>query len=471
MASLELLKRKRISKEKASNELPQDRELKEPLKEETENVGSNAWNELELHPLLLNAIRKQGFAFPLPIQSFCIPEAVKKRRDVLGAAQTGSGKTLAFGIPIFQRLLEEKTKIEQQPSHSASQTDEPIFDDRCIQGERYGKWLLKRMVLESASSEDLREIERDEEMEEILSDVSDSVVQRYEDSEEMQISDGELEKLHQNLGTVYFADLAKKKNPETCLKALILTPTRELALQGFRHLKAIGQHVGIRVIPVVGGMAPQKQMRLLKCKPHPSLKNGTKTMVLDSPEIVIATPGRFLDLYQKGVEHLRDLSQLRFLVVDECDKMIRHGDFKVKVFLMRSDGSFLQDLTVILQYIPEYQKTEVPFDVKNKKDKKHLNETEYRIPVEKRQMQTLLFSATLTLPRSLHQKLRAGKKAIPEEEDVDEMALALDCLRFRGEPAVVDLTEKAKLADRIQEAYLPCPEDKVDAYLYALIMK
>lgn len=45
---------------------------------------------------------------------------------------------------------------------------------------------------------------------------------------------------------------------------------------------------------------------------------------------MVSTPGRFLDLYTKGVPHLRDLSQLKFLVVDECDKMIRHGDFKVR---------------------------------------------------------------------------------------------------------------------------------------------
>jgi len=54
---------------------------------------------------------------------------------------------------------------------------------------------------------------------------------------------------------------------------------------------------------------------------------------------------------------------------------------------------------------------------------------------------------------------------------VDEMALALDHLRFRGEPEVVDLTSKAKLADRIQEAHLLCPEEKSDAAVYSIVMK
>lgn len=126
-----------------------------------------------------------------------------------------------------------------------------------------------------------------------------------------------------------------------------------------------------------------------------------------------------------------------------------------------------QDLTVILQCIPEYQLVNETFDSKHKRKK--TTTPQYRIPAEKRKMQTLLFSATLTLPRSLHRKLKTGKK--PEEEDVDEMALALDQLRFRGEPVVVDLTSKTRLADKIQEAYLLCTEDNVDACLYSIIVK
>ncbi len=82
----------------------------------------------------------------------------------------------------------------------------------------------------------------------------------------------------------------------------------------------------------------------------------------------------------------------------------------------------------------------------------------------------MLFSATLTLPRSLHRKLRPAKR-IPPEEDIDDMALALDQLRFRGEPAVIDLTSKAKMADKVQEAYILCPEETVDAILYSILMK
>ncbi|KAL0922157.1 hypothetical protein M5K25_006122 [Dendrobium thyrsiflorum] len=75
--------------------------------------GMCAWNELRLHPLLIKSIRRLGFIKPTPIQKACIPVAAHHGKDVIGAAQTGSGKTLAFGLPILQRLLEEREKARR----------------------------------------------------------------------------------------------------------------------------------------------------------------------------------------------------------------------------------------------------------------------------------------------------------------------------------------------------------------------
>ena len=171
--------------------------------------------------------------------------------------------------------------------------------------------------------------DEDEKMIEIESMDSQSDGCSTDDAEQMEISDCEMTSLHQRLGTVYYSDLFRKEDPSTCLKALILTPTRELALQAHQHLKAIGAHTNVRIVPVVGGMAQQKQTRLLSCTRYLIALKRVRCCCLDHPEIVVATPGRFLDLYKKGVPHLRDLSQLEFFVVDECDKMIRHGDFRV----------------------------------------------------------------------------------------------------------------------------------------------
>ncbi|XP_057454547.1 DEAD-box ATP-dependent RNA helicase 13 [Lotus japonicus] len=87
--------------------------------DETEFYG---WNELRLHPLLMKAIYKLGFKEPTPIQKACIPAAAHQGKDVIGAAETGSGKTLAFGLPILQRILEEREKagkIEEEKGEKA----------------------------------------------------------------------------------------------------------------------------------------------------------------------------------------------------------------------------------------------------------------------------------------------------------------------------------------------------------------
>lgn len=67
--------------------------------------------------------------------------------------------------------------------------------------------------------------------------------------------------------------------------ALILAPTRELALQISNNLKIAAAKLPINVVPIVGGMAPQKQERLLR-------KN---------PEIIVGTPGRLWNLFSHEV--------------------------------------------------------------------------------------------------------------------------------------------------------------------------
>lgn len=96
------------------------------------------------------------------------------------------------------------------------------------------------------------------------------------------------------------------------LRALILTPTRELALQVSNNIKALARPCGIRVCPLVGGMAQVKQERLLK----------------KGPQVVVATPGRLWDLMRQGEVHLTHLDSLSFLVLDEADRMIQQGHYQ-----------------------------------------------------------------------------------------------------------------------------------------------
>ena len=98
------------------------------------------------------------------------------------------------------------------------------------------------------------------------------------------------------------------------LFALVITPTRELALQVADHFRALLPPTGsARVVTLVGGMAVVKQKRLLATR----------------PPIVVATPGRLWELLSSDAQpHLRNLGSLRFFVLDEVDRMVDAGHFR-----------------------------------------------------------------------------------------------------------------------------------------------
>src|SRR6187455_1453028 len=106
--------------------------------------------------------------------------------------------------------------------------------------------------------------------------------------------------------------------------ALIVAPTRELALQVHRELSWLYQHAGARVVSCVGGMDPRREQRELAAGAH----------------IVVGTPGRLCD-------HLRrnrlDISELKAVVLDEADEML--------------DLGFREDMEFILETTPETRRT------------------------------------------------------------------------------------------------------------------
>ncbi len=95
---------------------------------------------------------------------------------------------------------------------------------------------------------------------------------------------------------------AQGENP----RALILSPTRELAMQIAEHVKMFAKYTDLRSVVVYGGIGPKTQIEQVKA----------------GVDIIIATPGRFLDIYLAG--HINTQS-LRFLVLDEADKMMDMG--------------------------------------------------------------------------------------------------------------------------------------------------
>jgi ATP-dependent RNA helicase RhlE len=90
------------------------------------------------------------------------------------------------------------------------------------------------------------------------------------------------------------------------IKALVLAPTRELVVQIQENVRAYGKHLPLQIVTVYGGVGERPQIQ--------ALKSGA--------ELVIATPGRLLDLMDQGHVNFQDLA---FLVLDEADRMLDMG--------------------------------------------------------------------------------------------------------------------------------------------------
>ncbi len=89
-------------------------------------------------------------------------------------------------------------------------------------------------------------------------------------------------------------------------RALILAPTKELVIQIDENVKQFSAYLDIRHLALYGGIGPKMQIE--------KLESGV--------DIIISTPGRFLDLYRRGAIVTQ---QIRTLVLDEADRMFDMG--------------------------------------------------------------------------------------------------------------------------------------------------
>ena len=90
-------------------------------------------------------------------------------------------------------------------------------------------------------------------------------------------------------------------------QALMLSPTRELCVQIANDLKSYAKHIsGIRITPIYGGAGFEGQVKELKA----------------GSQIIVATPGRMLDII---LRNKADLSKIKWLVLDEADEMLNMG--------------------------------------------------------------------------------------------------------------------------------------------------
>lgn len=192
--------------------------------------------------------------------------------------------------------------------------------------------------------------------------------------------------------------------PTKDIIALILAPTRELAHQISNHLSKLyaRSYDAPKIATVTGGLSIQKQQRqLADCN------------------IVIATPGRLWDVIEST--NLRtQLAEIRFLVIDEADRLLSEGHFAEVERIIDSVGS---------------------------------------------SHQTLVFSATFH--KGLQQSLKTKGDLLNNQQ---AMAYLLRKLAFRKRPKFIDVNPVSQMVEGLKEGLLECSATEKDLYLYALLL-
>ncbi|XP_076681119.1 ATP-dependent RNA helicase DDX24 isoform X2 [Andrena cerasifolii] len=352
------------------------------------DMDAQAWSTLGVPAPVIKALKDQQFHTPTTIQALTLPSAILGRRDILGAAETGSGKTLAFGIPIINGILELKSK-QQSMLNSKTVTE--------ISGNIENKgWVCS----ENETGED-------------------------ENSSSECDYNGDVDSTNGGgIGCVRVINNIQLDKPQNHgqkpLFALILTPTRELAIQIKDHLTKAAKYTDIHIAVVLGGMAAVKQERILS----------------KGPEIVIATPGRLWELIQQGNPHLNQVDSIKYLAIDETDRMLEKGHF--------------QELQQLLEKI----------NVDNSKLKER---------------QTFVFSATLTMVHDIPEYLQRKKKKhvkskISKFTSEQKLQKMIELIGIKN-PKIVDVTKESGTASNLTECRIVCTIDHKDYYLYYFLKR
>jgi ATP-dependent RNA helicase DDX24/MAK5 len=219
--------------------------------------------------------------------------------------------------------------------------------------------------------------------------------------------------------------------------ALILAPTRELALQLNRHLNelCIGLERRPKIVAVTGGLSIYKQQRQL-----------------EDADVVVATPGRLWEVMNdastiQNMDALVDrLKEIKFLVVDEADRLLSEGHFKE-----------------VEEILDALDRTVIEED----------EDQDSAMSTSQSQRQTLVFSATFHkgLQQKLATKQRHGKRLDSNLlNNQQSMEYLLRKLSFRDEkPTFIDVNPTSQMATELSESIVECSAMKKDLYLYSVL--
>ncbi len=196
--------------------------------------------------------------------------------------------------------------------------------------------------------------------------------------------------------------LALEDHPGKGIRALVLTPTRELALQIEENFNIYGKYLNLRILCIYGGVSMTPQVRGLK----------------EGADILIATPGRLLDLVQQKYAHI---GAVHTFVLDEADRML--------------DMGFIHDVKKVTAHL------------KNRKQTLFFSAT---LPDAARKlagsMLTRPATVSVTPVSSTAVTVQQGVYFVDKQE---KAALLIDILRERGESRSLVFTRTRHGADRL----------------------
>ncbi|KAJ1955886.1 ATP-dependent RNA helicase, partial [Dispira parvispora] len=225
------------------------------------------------------------------------------------------------------------------------------------------------------------------------------------------------------------------------LVGLVLTPTRELAVQVRDHLQALAQYTQARVITIVGGMAIQKQRRLLK----------------RSPNIIVATPGRLWELLSEDNSLASQIHDISFLAIDEADRMLERGHFAELTSILKSLDRRPESAEFIDYSTSEPSMSSTP-----------ASESENNTPTR----QTLVFSATITTDLRFSQRRPVRSKNGESASTPKVLQDLMDRIHFKeAKPCLVDVTQDKVTAAKLREVRIDCLKTEKDLYLYYLVTR
>ncbi|GBE88760.1 ATP-dependent RNA helicase MAK5 [Sparassis crispa] len=362
------------------------------------------WHPFSLHPRLFRALHSEQFLTPTPIQAAALPLALKGR-DVVGVAETGSGKTLAYGLPILHYLLMQATHTAGKTAQSRRELRALILAptrELALQVSSHLNTCLNHLAAESSSASGDNKAQE--------TDQGSSVPADAETSEGQGRKKGKVKQKRQS-GDV----TAGPKVPPL-----------------------------VSVVAIVGGMSAQKQRRLLS--------RGV--------DVLVATPGRLWDIIQEDDELANQIEKLRFLVLDEADRMIEAGHFAEMENILRLTLRQAEDDEV--EPVPD-----MGLGAAEREDAEDSKQG-----VKEGEMQTFVFSATLS--KDLQRNLK--KRARPTKRRNDKPASTLDDLLMRLDfrdpsPAVIDLSPEGGVVATLQESKIECLSSDKDAYLYYFLLR